>query len=165
MRRKVVRLGSVLRERVDDAAIGGPPANVARSLVQIAVDQVDVRQRDVGQSRATDAGADDVGELGDRLPGLRGQFVGDAGGLFGKRLHFARDDAKRRPRRTGSGSFDPRIEREQSRVCIDVADLVDRIGQHAGQIGDIAGDVLHAVGVWGASRTGGNCRILLMLGR
>ena len=69
---------------------------------------------------------------------LGGQLVGDARRLFRKRLHFAGDDAERRSRLAGPGRFDPRIEREQARVRVDVADLVDRVGQHARQIGDIA---------------------------
>ena len=36
--------------------IGGPPAHVAAALVQVAVDQVDVRQRQVGQARAAHVG-------------------------------------------------------------------------------------------------------------
>ena len=47
LRRELVCLGCTFRERVHDAAVGRPPTHVARSLVKIAVDQIDVRKRDV----------------------------------------------------------------------------------------------------------------------
>ena len=96
-------------------------------------------------------------QLGNRLLGFGRQLVGDAGGLLGERLHFAGDDAERGPGFAGPSRFDPRVEREQARIRVDVADFVDRVGQHARQIGHVAGDVLDAVGLTRARLGRGIC--------
>ena len=44
------RLRTSMSKTIDDSGIGGPPANVARPLIQVTVDDFDHIQRKIGTS-------------------------------------------------------------------------------------------------------------------
>jgi hypothetical protein len=136
-----VRYGCGARRRgaVDDGGIGGPPAYVAGSLIEVAVDQFDGIEREVDHALAArplghpldraHQVAGPLGQLGFELTRDRLDLLADA-------AHFLRHHGKARTLRAGTGTFDQRVQRQHFHL---VGDVLDRFGLLAGDPVDLGG--------------------------
>jgi hypothetical protein len=124
---------------IDHRRIGRPPAHVAGSLIEIAVDQLDRVQGQIHHALAAQA----VGHARHRAhqaAGALGQLVlklaGDGLDLLADAAHLLRDHRKSRALGTGARAFDQRIQCQHLHL---VGDLLDRLGLLAGDLVDLGG--------------------------
>jgi hypothetical protein len=123
----------------DDTGIGGPPADVAGSLVEVAVDQVDVGEGEAGEAITEDGGGEglvDLAKFDNCLVRFFRERGGDVGGLFGDFLDGLGDDAKGSAgEAAGAHRLHFGVDGDELRFAVEIANPVDGLRKTLVEIG------------------------------
>jgi hypothetical protein len=113
-------------ERCDHGAVGRPPADVATSFVEIAIDDLDHVEREVCQTCAASFGSErfaDVIEFGELGIQIAAEASGDLLNRIADATDLLRDDCKSTAMLTSTRGLDLCIDRQHACQARDLLNL------------------------------------------
>ncbi|CAM3515184.1 hypothetical protein BUGL105410_36595 [Burkholderia gladioli] len=128
---------AVVGHAIHHRRIGGPPAHVAGAFIEVAVDDIDHVQREIGTTlpvvrvHAIDHAVAEFGQPRQRTDQFLVEDVGDLADPLRDMLHLVGHHGEPLAGLAGARRLDQRVEREEGGFAIDVVDVADLAGGEA----------------------------------